>query len=55
MFIENTKAFPGTGGVFGPLAQDHVGLTAKDVVLVKIADGNWVYLPPREVVSQSTL
>ena len=43
--IENTKNFPGTGGMFNLSAQDHVGLNAKDVVLVKIADGNWVYLP----------
>lgn len=43
--IENTKNFPGTGGMFNLSAQDHVGLSAKDVVLVKIADGNWVYLP----------
>jgi branched-chain amino acid transport system substrate-binding protein len=43
--IENTKTFPGTGGVFNLSPQDHVGLNAKDVVLVKIADGNWVYLP----------
>jgi branched-chain amino acid transport system substrate-binding protein len=43
--VENTKNFPGTGGMFSLSAQDHVGLSAKDVVLVKIADGNWVYLP----------
>jgi branched-chain amino acid transport system substrate-binding protein len=43
--LENTKAFPGTGGMFNLSAQDHVGLSAKDIVLVKIADGNWVYMP----------
>jgi branched-chain amino acid transport system substrate-binding protein len=43
--IESIKGFPGTGGVFNLSPQDHVGLSAKDVVLVKIADGNWVYLP----------
>lgn len=43
--LEGTKGFPGTGGIFNLSDQDHVGLSAKDVVLVKIADGNWVYLP----------
>jgi len=43
--IESTKGFPGTGGIFNLSAQDHVGLSQKDVVLVKIADGNWVYMP----------
>jgi branched-chain amino acid transport system substrate-binding protein len=43
--IENTKSFPGTGGIFNLSAKDHVGLSQTDVVLVKIVDGNWVYLP----------
>ncbi len=43
--IENTRGFPGTGGIFNFSPQDHVGLSANDVVLVKIVDGNWVYLP----------
>lgn len=43
--LEGIKSFPGTGGIFNLSAQDHVGLDAKDVVLVRIADGKWVYLP----------
>ena len=31
--------------MFNLSAEDHVGLSAKDVVLVRIADGKWEYLP----------
>ena len=43
--LEATKGFPGTGGIFNLSAQDHVGLSTSDIVLARIADGNWVYLP----------
>ncbi len=43
--IENTKGFPGISGVFNLSAQDHVGLSTKDIVLVRITDGKWTYLP----------
>jgi branched-chain amino acid transport system substrate-binding protein len=43
--IESTQGFPGTGGIFNMSAQDHVGLSTQDVVLVKIEKGNWVYFP----------
>lgn len=43
--IEGIQGFPGTGGIFNMSAQDHVGLSARDVVLVKIEKGDWVYHP----------
>jgi branched-chain amino acid transport system substrate-binding protein len=43
--IESIKGFAGISGVFNLSAQDHVGLSAKDVVLVRIENGKWTYLP----------
>jgi len=45
--IENTE-FVGTGGVFHFSPEDHVGLSADDVVLVRIVDGEWQYFPPED-------
>jgi len=44
--IENLKGFVGADGVFNFSAEDHVGLSSKDVVLVRIHDGVWSYIPP---------
>lgn len=46
--VENTDGFAGTGGVFNLSAQDHVGLSPDDVVLVRIVNGEWEYFPPEE-------
>jgi branched-chain amino acid transport system substrate-binding protein len=43
--IENME-FVGTAGVFRFSPEDHVGLSADDVVTVRIADGEWEYFPP---------
>jgi branched-chain amino acid transport system substrate-binding protein len=43
--IENTKSYVGVNGVFNLSATDHVGLSTKDVVLVRITGGEWTYLP----------
>jgi branched-chain amino acid transport system substrate-binding protein len=40
--------FVGTGGVFNYSPEDHVGLSADDVVMVRITDGEWEYFPPEE-------
>lgn len=44
--IENLRGYVGADGVFNFSAQDHVGLSSNDVVLVKITKGEWAYLPP---------
>ncbi|MHB0856767.1 MAG: ABC transporter substrate-binding protein [Anaerolineae bacterium] len=46
--IEGTRGFVGADGVFNLSADDHVGLSSDDVVLVIIRDGKWGYLPPEE-------
>jgi branched-chain amino acid transport system substrate-binding protein len=46
--IENLKGFVGADGVFNFSAQDHVGLSMNDVVLVRVHDGTWGYLPPKD-------
>lgn len=43
--VENME-FVGTGGVFKFSPEDHVGLSADDVVTVRIKDGEWEYFPP---------
>ncbi len=43
--IERTQGFAGTGGIFNLSAEDHVGLSPSDVVLVRITNGNWEYFP----------
>ncbi len=43
--IENLKGFVGVDGVFDFSAQDHVGLSTEDVVLARITNGDWEYLP----------
>lgn len=40
--------FVGTGGVFHLSPEDHVGLSPEDVVIVRIANGEWEYFPPEE-------
>jgi len=44
--MEKVQGLAGTGGVFNLSAQDHVGLSPDDIVLVLIQDGKWQYLPP---------
>ena len=46
--IENIQGFAGTGGIFNFSAEDHVGLSADDVVMVRITDGDWEYYPPEK-------
>jgi branched-chain amino acid transport system substrate-binding protein len=43
--IEGTKGFAGISGVFNLSAEDHVGLSTSDVVMVRITNGNWEYFP----------
>jgi branched-chain amino acid transport system substrate-binding protein len=43
--IEQLKGFVGVDGVFNFSPEDHVGLSKNDVVLVRINDGKWGYLP----------
>ena len=44
--IESIQGFAGTGGVFNVSAQDHVGLSPDDVVMVRITNGDWEFFPP---------
>lgn len=39
--IENTKGWVGIGGTFTYSADDHNGLTEKDLVMYRIEDGTW--------------
>ena len=43
--LETINNFPGIGGIFNMSAQDHVGLSTKDIVLARITNGKWEYLP----------
>ena len=43
--IEQVQGFAGTGGIFSLSADDHVGLSAEDVVMVRVTDGTWEYFP----------
>jgi branched-chain amino acid transport system substrate-binding protein len=43
--IEGIRGFAGTGGIFNLSPEDHVGLSSSDVVMVRITNGEWVYLP----------
>ena len=43
--IEATKGFVGIDGVFNFTAEDHVGLSQSDMVIVRISDGKWTYFP----------
>jgi branched-chain amino acid transport system substrate-binding protein len=43
--IEATSGYVGLDGVFNLSAEDHVGLSQNDVVLVRIQDGKWSYFP----------
>ncbi len=42
--LETTTEWPGIGGVYRLSAEDHVGMSAEDIVLVRITDGQWEYL-----------
>ncbi len=46
--IEGIQGFAGTGGVYNLSPQDHVGLSAEDIVMVRISDGDWEYFPPEK-------
>jgi len=46
--IEKVSGFAGTAGVFNLSAQDHVGLSPNDVVMARIANGDWEYFPPEK-------
>ena len=43
--IETTTGYVGLDGIFNFSAEDHVGLSTSDVVLVRITDGKWAYFP----------
>lgn len=43
--IEATAGFVGIDGVFNFTPTDHVGLSASDMVLIRIVDGQWQYFP----------
>lgn len=43
--MEKTKDFVGLDGVFNLTPADHVGLSEKDIVLVRIKNGAWEYFP----------
>jgi len=43
--IENNKDVAGAHGIFNMSASDHLGLDARAVVMVKIENGAWKYLP----------
>jgi branched-chain amino acid transport system substrate-binding protein len=43
--LEGTSGFVGVDGVFNLSATDHVGLSTKDVVLARITNGEFAYLP----------
>jgi len=46
--IENTKGFAGISGIFNFSADDHVGMSTKDIVIARITNGDWEYLPPEK-------
>ena len=46
--IEGLQGLVGVDGVFNFSADDHVGLGTKDVVLARITNGDWVYLPQEQ-------
>jgi branched-chain amino acid transport system substrate-binding protein len=46
--LENTQSFVGISGVFNITADDHVGMSADDVVLCRIINGEWEYYPPEK-------
>ncbi|MBC7238166.1 MAG: ABC transporter substrate-binding protein, partial [Chloroflexi bacterium] len=46
--LEKIQGFVGISGVFNLSAQDHVGLSADDVVMCRITNGDWQYYPPEE-------
>ena len=43
--LEGTAGFPGIGGVFNLSPEDHVGLSAADIVMVRITNGDWEHYP----------
>ena len=43
--IEATKGLVGIDGIFTFTPEDHVGLSYKDMVLMRITNGDWEYLP----------
>lgn len=46
--IEGLTGFIGTGGIFNLSAEDHVGLSSDDLILVKVENMEWVYFPEEE-------
>jgi len=40
--IERTSGLPGIGGTFTFSATDHNGMTANDIVMYRIENGEWV-------------
>lgn len=44
--IEATKGFVGIDGIFNFTPTDHVGLSASDMVLIRVVDGQWQHFPP---------
>ncbi|NLG28868.1 MAG: ABC transporter substrate-binding protein, partial [Chloroflexi bacterium] len=46
--LENIKGFVGIDGIYNLSPVNHVGLSEKDVVLVRIVNGKWEYLPEEQ-------
>jgi branched-chain amino acid transport system substrate-binding protein len=44
--LESIQNFVGISGVFNVSSNDHNGIGKESLVLVEIADGAWVYVPP---------
>ncbi len=49
--LEGIRNFAGISGIFNLSDQDHNGIGKESLVLVKIQDGGWVYVPPEEYAS----
>jgi branched-chain amino acid transport system substrate-binding protein len=46
--LEKTQGFVGISGIFNIAVDDHVGMSADDVVLCRIVNGEWEYFPPEK-------
>jgi branched-chain amino acid transport system substrate-binding protein len=44
--LEATSGFAGIGGMFNLSAEDHVGLSPDDIVMVRVTNGEWEYFAP---------
>jgi branched-chain amino acid transport system substrate-binding protein len=44
-WLEETRNFPGTGGIYHFSPSDHNGLSRDAFVMIRIEDGRWVLEP----------